>query len=263
MDNSGGGKKYRGADDAPAGAAVKVFVELADALVTDFDLIDFLDLVTVRSAETLSVEAVGLLLAYTDDYLNVVATSCETRGVLALFRLQSAEGPGLDCYLTGRPVNCPDLSSEASRWPRFVPAAIDAGFAAAHALPMRLSDATIGQMNLLTATHGGLDGEQLAMAQALTDMATLGVVNARAIGGRELLANQLHTALNSRVTIEQAKGILAGRCDVTVGEASELLRSYARGRNQKLTEVAEAVVRNDSAIGDLMTHSGGTSFWIF
>jgi len=244
----------------PQSAVVKVFAELADTLVTDFDLIDFLDLVTVRSAQTLGVEAVGLLLVRTNDDRNVVAASCETMGVLALFQLQSDEGPGLDCYLTGRPVNCPDLSSEASRWPRFVPPAIDAGFAAAHALPMRLSDATIGQMNLLTATHGGLDGEQLAVAQALTDMATLGVVNARAIGGRELLTNHLHTALNSRVTIEQAKGIVAARCDVTVGEASELLRSYARGRNQKLTEVAEAVVCNDPAIADLMTHAGGTSF---
>jgi hypothetical protein len=123
----------------PQSAVTKVFVELADTLVTDFDLIDFLDLVTVRSAQTLSVEAVGLLLALTNDDLNVVA-SCETMRVLELFRLQSDEGPGLDCYLTGRPVNCPELSSEASRWPRFVPPALDAGFAAAHALPMRSYD---------------------------------------------------------------------------------------------------------------------------
>jgi len=232
----------------PQSAVAKVFVELADNLVTDFDLIDFLDLVTVRSAQALNVEAVGMLLAHTDDDLNVVAASCETMRVLELFQLQSDEGPGLDCYLTGRPVNCPDLSCEASRWPGFVSQALDAGFAAVHALPMRSYDATIGQINLLTATHGGLDGEQLAVAQAFTDMATIGVMGARAIRGSELLIKQLHTALNSRVTIEQAKGILAGRWCITVGEASELLRSYAHGRNQKLTEVAEAVVRNDPAM---------------
>jgi hypothetical protein len=236
----------------PPSAVAKAFVELADTLVTDFDLIDFLHLVAVRSAQALNVEAVGLLLAHTNGDLNVVAASCETMPVLELFQLQNGEGPGLDCYLTGRPATCPDLSTEASRWPRFVPPALDAGFAAVHALPMRLHDETIGQMNLLTATHGGLDGELLAIAQALTDVAAVGVANARAIRGSELLTTPLHTALNSRVSIEQAKGILAGHGGVTVSEAFELLRSYAHSRNGKLTEVAEAVVRNDPAIADLM-----------
>lgn len=243
----------------PQSAVAEVFVELADTLVTDFDLIDFLQLVSVRSAQALSVQAVGLLLAYTNGDLNVVAASCEAMPVLELFQLQNGEGPGLDCYLTGRLVTCSDLTSEASRWPHFVPRALGAGFAAAHALPMRLHDATIGQMNLLTAKRGGLDGELLAVAQALTDVATLGVANARTIPGSELPTKQLHTALNSRVTIEQAKGVLAGRGGVTVGEAFEMLRSYARGRNQKLTEVAEAVVRNDPAIADLIIHAGDTS----
>ncbi|HTY32262.1 GAF and ANTAR domain-containing protein [Mycobacterium sp.] len=241
----------------PQPALANSFVELADTLVADFDLIDFFHLVTVRTQQTLGVEAVGLLVADNHGGLNVVAASSEQARVLELFQLQHAEGPCLDCYRSGRPVSCPDLSTESDRWPHFVPKALDIGFAAVHAVPMRLRDEVIGGMNLFTATRGCLDPERLAVAQALTDVAAIGLLQERAISQRDLLTEQLQTALNNRLSFEQAKGILAERGRIMVGEASELLRRYARRHNRKVTDVADAVVRNDPAIADLVDRVGG------
>ena len=241
----------------PQPALANSFVELADTLVADFDLIDFFHLVTVRTQQTLGVEAVGLLVADNHGGLNVVAASSEQARVLELFQLQHAEGPCLDCYRSGRPVSCPDLSTESDRWPHFVPKALDIGFAAVHAVAMRLRDEVIGGMNLFTATRGGLDPERLVVAQALTDVAAIGLLQERAISQRDLLTEQLQTALNNRLSFEQAKGILAERGRIMVGEASELLRRYARRHNRKVTDVADAVVRNDPAIADLVDRVGG------
>ena len=233
----------------------RVFVELADILVADFDLVDFLHLVTVRSQQALGVDAVGLLLADNHGGLNVIAASSEQARVLELFQLQNAEGPCLDCYRTGRPVSCPDLQTEVNRWPRFVPRAMDAGFASVNALPMRVRDEVIGGMNLFSAARGDLDAEILGIAQALTDVATIGLLHERAIHQRELLTEQLQTALNSRLTIEQAKGVIAERASVSIGEAFELLRAYAHSHHQKLADLADAVVHHDPAVLDLLPHT--------
>ncbi len=237
-------------------AIANSFVELADTLVADFDLVDFFHRVTVRTRQALEVEAVGLLVADNHGGLNVVAASSEQARVLELFQLQHAEGPCLDCYRSGRPVSCPDLSSESGRWPHFVPKALGLGFAAVHALPMRLREQTIGGMNLFTATRGGLDPERLAVAQALTDVAAVGLLQERAVTQRNLLTQQLQTALNNRLSFEQAKGVLAERTGATLDEASELVRTYSRLRNWKLTDVADAVVRNDPAVADLVARAG-------
>lgn len=231
------------------------FVELANTLVTDFDLVDFLHLVTVRSQQALGVDAVGLLLADNHDGLNVVAASGEQARVLELFQLQNAEGPCLDCYRSGQLVSAEDLASE-SRWPRFVARALEGGFAAVYALPMRLRDEVVGGMNLFTGTHGGLDPGLLAIAQALTDVAAIGLLLQRAVHRRDLVTQQLQTALNGRLAVEQAKGVLAERGGVGVGEALELLRAYAGESGRGLTEVAEAVVRRDPAVANLALRSG-------
>jgi hypothetical protein len=242
----------------PQPAIAETFVELADTLVTDFDLVDFMHLVTVRTQQALGVEAVGLLLADNHGGLNVVAASSEQARLLELFQLESAEGPCLDCYRTGQPVSCPDLSTESNRWPRFVPKALDSGFAAVHALPMRLREEAIGGMNLFTAARGGLDAELLAVGQALTDVATIGLLQERAIRQRDLLTQQLQTTLNNRLTIEQAKGVLAQRGGITIDEASQLLRTYAHSRHQKLVEVADALMRHDPAVDDLVSRAATT-----
>lgn len=239
----------------PQTPVAKIFLELAETLVSDYDLVDFLHLVSVHGVEALGVEAVGLLLAHNNGNLNVIASSCEKTPVPELLALQTGEGPVLECYRTGRQVTCADLSSRADRWPRFAPPALDAGFAAAYALPMRLPGAAIGAMSILTATRGDLDSGLLSVAQALTDVAAVGVLNAATDRRKEPPTRQLQTTLNNRVTIEQAKGVLAQRCGVSVGEAFELLYRYARARRQKLTDVAKAVIGNDPAIADLLSHA--------
>ncbi len=241
---------------APQPAIAKTLVELADTLVADFDLVDFLHSVAVHAQQVLGVDAVGILLADNHGGLNVVAASSEQARVLELFQLQNAEGPCLDCYQSGKPTSCADLSAAADRWPRFVPQALGTGFAAVHALPMRLREQTIGGMNLFTATPGGLDAELLSVAQALTDVATIGLLQERIMRQRDLLAQQLQAALNSRLAVEQAKGILAERAGITVDAAFELLRAYAHTRDQKLTDVAEALVRRDPAVDDVVPRIG-------
>lgn len=220
----------------------ETFVELADTLVDDYDVIDFLDMLAGRVVELLGVTACGLLLADHNDSLNMVAASRESARVLELFQLQRDEGPCLECYRNGTAVRCPDLADADERWPQFAPAARDAGYAAVEAIPMRLRDTVVGALNVFSASPGALSPEAAALGQALADVATIGLLHQRAIRRRDVLTEQLQTALNSRVLIEQAKGVLAERLHVDLAEAFALLRSSARSNNRRLSELAQAIV---------------------
>ena len=231
-----------------------VFVEMADTLVDDFDVIDFLHVLTQRCVQLLGVSAAGLLLTDGQDSLQVVAASSERTRLLELFQLQTDQGPCVDCFRTGRPVSVADLPA-AGRWPRFTAAAADVGFGAVHALPMRLRTEVIGALNLFDADPGPLDEEKLRVGQALADVATIGLLQQRAIHHRDVLTEQLQTALNSRVLIEQAKGILAERLHVDVAEAFALLRHVARSRNRRLSDLAQAFVDGSEQIPPATTTS--------
>jgi transcriptional regulator with GAF, ATPase, and Fis domain len=218
-----------------------VFVEMADTLVDDFDLIDFLHTMTERCVQLLDVSAAGLLLTDGQDRLQVVAASSERTRLLELFQLQTDQGPCLDCFRSGAPVSVADLPS-AGRWPRFAAAAAQVGFSAVHALPMRLRTEVIGALNLFDVNPGALDESMLRIGQALADVATIGLLQQRAIHRREVVTEQLQSALNSRVLIEQAKGVLAERLNVPIHDAFTVLRSSARSRNRRLSELAQAIV---------------------
>jgi transcriptional regulator with GAF, ATPase, and Fis domain len=218
-----------------------VFIEMADTLVDDFDLLDFLHTLTERCVQLLDVDAAGLLLTDGQGTLQVVAASSERTRLLELFQLQTDEGPCLDCFHTATSVSVADLPA-AGRWPRFTAAAGEVGFAAVHALPMRLRAEVIGALNLFGTAPGALDDEKQRVGQALADIATVGLLQQRAIHRRDVITEQLQTALNSRVLIEQAKGLLAERLHVSVSDAFAILRSSARGRNQRLSELAQAVI---------------------
>jgi transcriptional regulator with GAF, ATPase, and Fis domain len=217
------------------------FVELADTLVADFDVADFLHGLADRSVRLLEVDAAGLMLADQRGSLRVVASSTEQAHLVELFQLQHEEGPCLECFQTGRPVSEADLAGAGQRWPSFAPAATGAGFAAVQALPMRLRDEVIGAMNLFMKVPGRLDATGLQVGQALADVATIGLLQERNFRHQEVLAEQLQGALNSRVSIEQAKGMLAERLGLDMGQAFELLRGQARARNRRLAELAGAV----------------------
>jgi len=222
-------------------ALADVFVEMADTLVDDFDVIDFLQVLTDRCVQVLGVSAAGLLLTDGQDKLQVVAASSERTRLLELFQLQADEGPCVDCYRSGQPVSEANLPA-AGRWPGFTAAATQAGFGAVHALPMRLRSQVIGALNLFDANPGGVDDERLRVGQALADIATIGLLQHRAIRRRDVLTEQLQTALNSRILIEQAKGVLAERLHLDVADAFALLREGARSQNRPLSGLARAVV---------------------
>jgi transcriptional regulator with GAF, ATPase, and Fis domain len=224
------------------------FVELADTMVADFDVIDFLHILTDRSVSLLAVSAAGVMLADPRGELRVAAASSEAAELMELFQLQNDEGPCLDCFRTGRPVTAADLTGPDQRWPQFAAAAARAGFRVVEALPMRLRNEVIGALNLFGAAAEPLSPADLRVGQALADVATIGLLQERAVRRVETVAEQLQGALNSRVVVEQAKGKLAERLSIDMDAAFGLLRAYARNSNQRLTDVARNFV--DSATAD-------------
>jgi len=226
----------------------EVFVEMADTLVDDFDLIEFLQMVAVRTAELIDVSAVGLLLADHHGQLQFMAASDEATKLLELFQVQNHEGPCLDAFRTRAPVVNADLREAADHWPLFAPRAAQSGFRSVHAIPLRLRSNVIGALNLFGADAGALEPDDVKIVQALADVATIGLLQERAIQRGEVLTEQLQGALNSRVIIEQAKGALARIHGVGVDEAFQLLRTYARRNNQKVSDLAHAIVTDPSSV---------------
>jgi len=210
-------------------------------------VIDFLHVLTDRSVQLLDVSAAGLLLADQRGELRVAAASSEAAGMIELFQIQNDQGPCLDCFRTGQPVTAADLAGPDQRWPRFAAAATRAGFGTIHALPMRLRDQVIGALNLFRTEPGPFEAADLRIAQALADVATIGLLHERNVRRRDTVAEQLQAALNSRVVIEQAKGKLAERLGIDMDRAFNMLRDYARNSNLRLTDVARDFVAGASA----------------
>jgi len=229
----------------------ETFVELTDTMVAGFDVIDFLHVLTDRSVQLLDVSAAGLLLADPHGELQVVAASSEAARLLELFQLQNDQGPCLDCFRTGRPVQAADLAAAAVRWPRFAPAARQAGFGAVQALPMRLREQVIGALNLFRADAGALAPADIRVGQALADVATISLLHERSMRHSETLNEQLQAALNSRVVIEQAKGKLAERLGVDMDQAFTLLRDRARTSNRRLSDMARAFIDGTETVTSL------------
>ena len=220
----------------------EVFIELSDTLVADFDIIDFLDRLASNCSELLDVSSCGILLVDHQGALNLVAASSEQARLIELVQLQNLEGPCLDAFNTGRPVQYADLHDGGSPWPRFTAAAVESGYRSVQALPMRLRDSTLGAVNLLSRNTGPLSDDTIVLGQALADAATIGIVHQRAMARQEVVTEQLQSALNSRILIEQAKGYLSHSLSLGVDDAFGVLRSYARSTNRRLTDVATDVV---------------------
>jgi GAF domain-containing protein len=223
-------------------ALAKTLVELADTLVADFDVVELLTLLADRCVSVLDVQAAGLMLVAPDGDLRVMASSSEAMRVLELFELQTQEGPCLDCYRTATPIAHPDLAAVNTRWPRFAVEALRAGFHSVDALPMRLRGTVIGALNLFHVDPGALDQTDLDAAQALADVATIAILSHRAAREAQVLNEQLNNALNSRIVIEQAKGMVAERLSVDVEQAFIILRTHARNHNLRLVDVAHDVI---------------------
>jgi transcriptional regulator with GAF, ATPase, and Fis domain len=247
---NGGDIAMNGDDRGRERVVAEALVGLADSLVADYDVIELLHRLTFECLRLLPADAAGLLLSDQRGSLQLMSSSTEQARLLELFELQTDEGPCLDCFRTSRQVSSADLVDAESRWPRLAARVWEAGFSSVHALPLRLRDETIGALNLFSVAATALQPDELRIGQALADIATISILQERAVRRHEVVNEQLQMALNSRVIIEQAKGVLAERNQTGVDDAFMALRQYARNHNRRLTEVASEVVRGTLLITD-------------
>ena len=231
----------RRGDVASEALLARAFVRLADTLASDFDIVEFLHGLSVDSVEILRVAAAGVMLADARGRLRLIASSDERMRLLELFEFQGAQGPCLDAFSSGRALQASAADSRV-RWPVFAPQASGAGFQRMCAVPLRVRTDVIGALNLFRGDDEPFTGTEVEIAQAMAEMAAIGLIRERSLRERNMLVGQLQAALNSRVVIEQAKGILAEYLTITVDEAFTLLRNYARDHNLKLSEIATDVV---------------------
>lgn len=218
-------------------------VSLVDSLLDDFDVVELLTELTEQCAQLLDIAAAGLLLADPRHHLHLMAATSEKSRDLELFQLQSDEGPCLDCFSTGRPVSAAELAAQTTRWPHFVAAATQAGFASVHAVPMRAGDTVLGALGLFGTTTGDLNQADLLVAQTLAHIATVAILQEHP-ATPVIVFSHLRSALTSRIVVEQAKGYLRQRLDVTIEDAFTLLRGYARAHGEHLTEIARQVIND-------------------
>ena len=237
-------------DQSREGRLADAFVGLADSLVSGYDVVDLLHSLIDHCLDLFDGFAAGLVLRDPSGALEVMASSTERTELLELFQLRQGDGPCIECYRRGRVVQVEDLAAESIPWPRFAVQAQAEGFRSVHAVPMRLRTQTIGAMNLFSPRPGLLSEMDLRIVQALTDVATIAILQERALRQSHVVSEQLQGALNSRVIIEQAKGVLSHQGGVDMDTAFTLMRSYARRRNEHLSDVARAVAagRLDAAM---------------
>ena len=229
------------------------FVKLADTLVTEFDVIDLLHLLVGQCTDILDTQAGGIMLADPTGQLQLAASTSEEAELVEIFQLAAGEGPCLDCFRTGTPVTVGNIEADGGPWPTFSTEALKFGFRSVHATPLRLRGQVIGTMNLFSHHVGALVSEDIAVAQALADVATIGILQERHIRNVNVVAEQLQRALDSRILIEQSKGVLAATLNTTMNDAFALMRTYARDRNLPLRQVADDVITGRSDVRNRIT----------
>ena len=236
------------------GQVSRAFVSLADSLVNDYDIIELLDRLVTYCVGLLAADAAAILLIDPSDVLRAVASSSEAADMMELLQLEAEQGPCVECVHTGAPVSVADLNQARRRWPRFVDALTQhRSYRSVHAVPLRLRGQAIGALNLFHREPGPLPAPDLALAQALADVATIGILSERAIRGAEVLTQQLQATLNSRVIIEQAKGVIAAKGGISPDAAFTRLCRYARNHDQRLVEIARHVAEATLPASQILT----------
>jgi transcriptional regulator with GAF, ATPase, and Fis domain len=221
---------------------IDTFATLADTLVAGYDVVDLLQTLVENCHTLFDISAAGILLADEGGELHVVASTSEASRLVEMMQLSASAGPCVECYRTGRVVSLPDIDDSPVAWVRFRDSARDEGFAAVYAIPLRLRQTTIGALNLLRDSPGELRQQDVRAAQALADVATIGILHERTVRESKTVRDQLSAALHARVVIEQAKGVIAYTRGIPIDEAFGFLRTYARSNGLMLSEVAERLV---------------------
>ncbi|WP_243064553.1 GAF and ANTAR domain-containing protein [Humibacter sp. RRB41] len=230
------------------------FVKLADSLVTDFDVIDLLHWLVQECTDILDTQAGGLMLVNPAGSLELVASTSEDVELVEVFQLAAGDGPCLDCFRTGTAVTVGDIEAESVRWPAFCVEALRFGFRSVHATPLRLRGQIIGTMNLFSHYTGALIDTDISVAQALADVATIGILQERSARSAQIVTEQLQRALDSRILLEQAKGVIAATAGLSMSDAFVAMRSYARNRSVPLRQVADDVIARRIDVGYQNTH---------
>lgn len=221
---------------------VDVFATLADTLVDHYDVVDLMQTLVDTCVSTFEVAAAGLLLADEHGDLEVLVSTSEESWLVEVMQLSAEAGPCIESFRTAAVVSVTDLDQGPPEWEPFRGAARAQGFTAVHAIPLRLRETTIGALNLFLGASSGLSDRDVRAARALADVATIGILHERTLRASDAAREQLQHALNSRVTIEQAKGILAFTHNVSMDEAFRLLRAHARSNQLPLALVARQLV---------------------
>jgi GAF domain-containing protein len=217
------------------------FVAVADTLTTDFDVVDLLHTLVEQCTELLDTTAGGLMLVDGDGQLQLMTSTSEGADLVELMQINAAAGPCIESFETGLAVSVPNIQSVSGKWPAFKKAALQCGFGSAHATPLKLRGTVIGTMNLFGNSRGPLTDRDAALAQALADVATIGILQGRLVKENTIVSEQLHAALDSRIVIEQAKGIIAHSLSIDMDEAFGVLRAHARNNNLTIRFVAEEI----------------------
>jgi GAF domain-containing protein len=224
------------------GQLVDAFATLADTLIDNYDAVDLMQTLVENCRDILDVTAAGILLANSDGNLEVVASTSEASRLVEFMQLSAQAGPCIECITTGQQISVPDISKSPEKWRLFRESAVREGFRSVFALPMHQRETTFGALNLLRADTGALNERDVQAAQALADVATIGILHARSLSESDAVRGQLQNALKSRIVIEQAKGVLSQTHDVTTDEAFDLIRRYSRSHGLLLSSVAEQLV---------------------
>ncbi|MFZ7088448.1 ANTAR domain-containing protein [Curtobacterium sp. RRHDQ10] len=227
---------------------VDAFVTLTDTLVADYDVVDLLQSLVDNATGLFDASAAGIMLVNQHQVLEVIVSTSERSNLIGLMQLDAGEGPCVEAFATGATVSVENTTEMHARWPRFAAASALAGYASVHSIPLRLRETTLGSMNLFRETDGTLNEEDARAAQALTDVATISILQQRSVDHATLAQEQLQRALDSRVVIEQAKGFLSQTHDLDMDGAFQLLRQYARSHQLALADVARAVVERRTVL---------------
>ena len=228
---------------------IDAFATLADTLVAGYDVIDLLQTLVENCHDLLDVDSAGILLANAEGRLEVVASTSEANTLVEIMQLDANAGPCMECFQTRTVVSLPDIDVDSSRWPDFSTTALAQGIHSVYAIPLRLRETTIGTLNLMRNERGELNTADIRAAQALADVATIGILQERTIRDASTLQDQLQKALSSRIIIEQAKGVVAETADVPIEAAFGLIRQYARSHQTSLSLVARRLVGRELRLG--------------
>lgn len=225
----------------------KVLVDFAQDLGACASVEAVLQHLSDRCMSLLSVAGVGVLLAEDGD-LTVATTNSEVGETAEHLEVELGEGPCIEALRSGAVVIVPDLRASRDRYPKFVPRALEAGVGSIHGLPLSGRGEMVGVLNIVHTEPLDLPAADVATTQMLADVAVSYILSVRLHEESSRLASQLQRALDTRVVIEQAKGVLAERHGEPMVDAFERLRRHARSNNRSVRDVAADVLAGDLKI---------------